>query len=318
MAQPATAFETEVNTDKKGLIQKIKDSCSVVPFLGPFLILITLFFFVPVILTAVISLTGMDFKLDWNFVGFANFIRILRDSVIPQVVRNTLMYVIFTCIINVGFGFVLAVMTTYFIKNENIGLFFRTVWLLPRMTPAVVYALLWLWFLDPTEYGMLNVIMKNLFNMPAQNWILDNPMKVIILANGMIGASFGMVVFSAAIKSISEDYFRAAMVDGASDFQIIRNIIMPFLKWPIMFLTIWQTLSLLTSYEYILLITDGGPLFDSEVWALFAYHKAFANFEFGYGAAIAMVLVIVGIAVTLLMLKFFGYDRMMNPSKLED
>ncbi|MBZ4669331.1 MAG: ABC-type transporter, integral rane subunit [Defluviitaleaceae bacterium] len=318
MAQPATAFETEVNSGDKGLIQKIKDFCAVVPFLGPFLILITLFFFVPVILTAIISLTGMDFKLDWNFVWFANFIRILRDSVIPQIIKNTFMYVIFTCVINVGFGFALAVMTTYFIKKENVGLFFRTVWLLPRMTPSVVYGLLWLWFLDPTEYGMLNVIMKGLFNMPAQNWILDNPMKVIILANGMIGASFGMVVFSAAIKSISEDYFRAAMVDGANDFQIIRNIIIPFLKWPIMFLTIWQTLSLLTSYEYILLITDGGPLFDSEVWALFAYHKAFTNFEFGYGAAIAMVLVIVGILITLLMLKLFGYDRMMNPSKLQD
>ncbi|WP_427337896.1 carbohydrate ABC transporter permease [Caloranaerobacter sp. DY30410] len=318
MTQPLTAIETEIIENKKGLIQKIKKICTLVPFLGPFLILVTLFFLVPVILTAIISLTGMDFKLNWDFIGIANFIKILKDSVIPQVIKNTIVYVVFTCIINVGFGFVLAVITTYFIKNENIGLFFRTVWLLPRMTPAVVYALLWLWFLDPTEYGMLNVIMKNLFNMPSQSWILDNPMKVIILANGMIGASFGMVIFSAAIKSISEDYFRAAMIDGANDLQIIRNIIIPFLKWPIMFLTIWQTLSLLTSYEYILLITDGGPLFDSEVWALFAYHKAFANFEFGYGSAIAMILVIVGIVVTLLMLKFFGYDRMMNPSKLED
>ncbi|MDK2840357.1 MAG: inositol-phosphate transport system permease protein [Thermosipho sp. (in: thermotogales)] len=317
MAQSVTAFETEESYKNRGFIQKIKNLFTIMPFIGPFLILITLFFFVPVILTAIISLTGMDYSLSWDFIGLRNFIRIINDSVIPQVIKNTFLYVIFTCMINVGFGFVLAIITTYYIKNENIGLFFKTVWLLPRMTPPVVYALLWLWFLDPTEYGMLNIIMKSLLNMPPQNWILDNPMKVIIFANGMIGASFGMIIFSAAIKSISEDYYRAAMVDGANSIQIIKNIIVPFLKWPIMFLTIWQTLSLLTSYEYILLITDGGPLFDSEVWALFAYHKAFANFEFGYGAAIALILVIVGILLTLLMLKVFGYDRMMHPSKLE-
>ncbi|MBM7854843.1 inositol-phosphate transport system permease protein [Desulfohalotomaculum tongense] len=316
VTERSVMLERDAQLEEKNLFQKLKDTCQAASFLAPFLIMIILFFAVPVILTAVLAFSGMDFKLQWNFVGLDNFIRILKDPVIPQVAANTLVYVVFTCIINVGFGFLLAVMTAYFIKNESVGLFFRTLWLLPRMTPSVVYALLWIWFLEPTENGMLNIIFKSLFDMQPHNWIQDNPMKVIIFANGMIGASFGMIVFSAAIKSIPEDYFRAAMVDGANDFQIIKNIIIPFLKWPIMFATIWQTLSLLTSYEYILLLTDGGPLFDSEVLSLFAYHKAFANFEFGYGAASAMVLVIIGALITLLMLKLFGYERMMNPSKL--
>lgn len=294
---------------------KLMQSLRSAPFIAPFIILVFLFYLVPVLLTAVLSGTGMDFTMRFNFVGLKNFARILSDSVLPQILHNTLVYVFFTCLLNVGFGFILALLTTYFIKNENIGLFFRTLWLLPRMTPPVIYALLWLWFLDPTEKGMLNVIV-GAFGRPPQNWILNNPMPTVILANGLIGVSLGMVIFSSAIKSIPDELYKAAMIDGAGDFKIIRHIILPLVKWPLMFLTVWQILSLITSYEYIMLITDGGPLFNSEVLSLYSYHKAFSNLEFGYGAALAVILVLIGILVTTFMLKVFGFDRMMDPSRL--
>lgn len=294
-----------------------KSFLTALPFIGPFLLLILLFYFIPVILTLLMSFTDMDYALEWNFVGLQNYIKLFRDQNIGIVILNTLKYVFFTLIINVGFGLLLAIFTTYYIKNENKGLLFKTIWMFPRMTPAVIYALLWLWFLDPTETGMLNIVTNKLFKMPSQNWILNHPMTVIILANGMIGVSLGMIVFSSAIKSIPQNYFQAASVDGASDRHIIRYIILPFLKWPLMFMTIWQTLSLLTSYEYILLITDGGPLNRSEVWALYSYHKAFKHYEFGYGAAISVVLVIIAIIIALIMLKLFGYEAMMNKGKID-
>lgn len=302
-------------TNKTLMSPKLMQSLRSAPFIAPFIILVFLFYLVPVLLTAVLSGTGMDFTMRFNFVGLKNFTRILSDSVLPQILHNTLVYVFFTCLLNVGFGFILALLTTYFIKNENIGLFFRTLWLLPRMTPPVIYALLWLWFLDPTEKGMLNVIV-GAFGRPPQNWILNNPMPTVILANGLIGVSLGMVIFSSAIKSIPDELYKAAMIDGAGDFKIIRHIILPLVKWPLMFLTVWQILSLITSYEYIMLITDGGPLFNSEVLSLYSYHKAFSNLEFGYGAALAVILVLIGILVTTFMLKVFGFDRMMDPSRL--
>jgi len=285
------------------------------PFIGPFLILVILFYLIPVILTIAMSFTGMDFTLEWKFKGLANYLKLLGDKNARLVAINTIKYVVITLIINVGFGFVLAVTTAYFIKRENMGLLFQTIWMLPRMTPAVIYALLWLWFLDPTEYGMLNALLGNLFGAPPRDWILTSPMPVVIIANGLIGASLGMVVFSAAIKSIPEAYFHAASVDGATDWDIIRYVVIPFLRWPIMFMTIWQTLSLVTSYEYILLITDGGPLNKSEVWALYSYHKAFGSYEFGYGAAISVVLVAIAVIIALIMLKVFGYDALMNRGK---
>lgn len=305
-------------TAKKASMEGVRKFFTALPFLGPFLFLIILFYLVPVILTFTMSLTSMDYALEWNFVGLKNFVRFFQDSSVKIVVLNTVKYVVCTLIINVGFGFFLAVATSYFIKNENLRLAFQTIWMLPRMTPPVVYALLWLWFLDPTEAGTLNSVLHKLFGLPAQNWILNHPMKVVIVANGLIGTSLAMVVFSAAIKSIPVDYFRAASVDGASDWDVVRHVIVPFLKWPIMFMTIWQTLSLITSYEYILLITDGGPLNKSEVLSLFSYHKAFSNYEFGYGAAISTVLVIFAVILAVVMLKVFGYDAIMMRGEIDE
>lgn len=285
------------------------------PFLGPFFFLVVAFFFVPVILIAVISFTSMDAGLQWNFVKLAQYQKLFTDRILFRVLQNTLIYVSCTLITSVGSGFLIALLTTYLIENENIGVFFRAIWLLPRITPTVVYALLILWILDPTESGLLNTYTKALFNAPSQDWVLNYPMVVIIWLSTLTGASYAVVIFSSSLKAVPRDYIWAAAVDGASRLKIIYYILMPILKWPIMFMTIWQTLSLFTTYELIFLVTDGGPFFKSETWSLYAYHKAFRYFEFGYGAAIGMGLVAMGIVVSLLLWKVFGFKKMMEPSK---
>lgn len=296
------------------LLARLKKVAVYVPFLGPFLFLVVTYFFLPVVLTTALCFTGMDSKMEWNFVGLENFRRLFSDPIIPGIARNTAIYVILTCVFNVGFGFFLALLTTYFVERENIGLIFRSIWLLPRMTPSVIYIIMWQWFVSPTEIGFVNQLLRA-FGQPSQAWLARRPMPIIILVNGFIGASFGMIIFSAAIKSIPVDLVRAARVDGASDLAIVRRIIVPMLKWPIMFLIIWQILSLLASYEYILLLTDGGPFYKSEVWSLNAYHRAFSSLQFGYGASIALVLVVVGVIATFIMLKLFGFQRLMEPAK---
>jgi inositol-phosphate transport system permease protein len=284
--------------------------------LGPFLILISLFFFLPVLLIAILAFTGMDSSMRWEFNGFANFQKLVTDPNMLLIIKNTVTYVGFTLIINVVFGLVLAILTTYFIQKESVGLVFRTIWMLPRISPPVVYTLLWLWFFDPSQYGVLNSF-RTLFEMPPDKWLSTHPMTAVIFANGLIGASYGMIIFSSAIKSIPQDLFQAAKVDGASQWSIILDIILPALRWPLMFVTLWQFLSLLTSYEYILLLTKGGPSFGSEVLALYSFHKAFQNFEFGYGAAVSLVLVLIALIFSFLMWKFFGMKKMLGSSRIE-
>lgn len=259
----------------------------------------------------------MDYAMEWNFIGFHNFEKMVTDPNFFQLVTNTIFYVGGTLLINVLFALLLALLSSYFIQHEKSGMFFRALWMLPRITPPVVYILLWLWLFDASEYGLLNTLNALLFSKEPMAWLLEHPMTAIIIVNGFVGASFGMVIFSSAIQSIPRELFKAAKVDGASEWSVIKDIILPSIKWPVMFVSVWELLSLLTSYEYILLLTDGGPMFDSEVWALYAFHKAFKNLEFGYGSAFSLILVVVAIIVTGMMLKLFGFNRMIQSSRID-
>lgn len=285
-------------------------------FLFPGILLVIVFFIIPAILTIVLSFTNMDYSFNWDFHGFTNFIDMFSDFLIPMVLKNTFVYVLLTLsFFNVGLALLLSLLTTNI--DEKGGLFFRLIWMLPRLTPSVVYSLLWLWIFDPTKFGMINGIRTEIFGKDPINFLSSHPMMIIIFANGFVGASFGMILFTSAIKSIPRDYLHAAKVDGAGWFFTIRKIILPLLKWQILFTTAYQTLSLLTSFEYILILTDGGPVFSTEVWALYTYHTAFENFRFGYGASLSLVLVILGFIASIIYLKVFKFEKMMSDPRIE-
>src|SRR5205814_977301 len=83
--------------------------------------------------------------------------------------------------------------------------------------------------------------------------------------------------------------FHAARADGAGPLAIVRHIVFPAMRWPISYMTIHQTLSLLVSFEYILLITGGGPFYDTTVFSLYAYRRAFESGQYAYGAALSLI-----------------------------
>ena len=301
---------------------RVSRSLTVWLMLLPVALFIAVFFFLPVGLTIAISFTNMDYRFQWNFIGFGNFVRMLKDPIVTKVLQNTIFYVFTTLLLfNVGFGLLVALITSF--VPPAVGNFFRLIWLLPRMTPPVVCYLLWLGITNPYPYGLLNFFLVDVFGLKEfkdVNWISAQPWAVVILANGFVGASFGMVIFSSAIKSISIDIIRAAKVDGAGLFRITKDIIIPLIKWPVLFVTAYQTLSLLTSFEYILLLTNGGPgFYTTEVWALYVYHMALSGWtqEFGYGAALSLILVVIGIALSIAYFKIFRFKELLIEPKIE-
>jgi len=299
-------------------------------FILPALILIVLFFLFPVVLTFLISFTNLDYRFKWEWIGLGNYYYMLKDRWAKLIMRNTIFYVIMTLsCFNVGMALVISLLTTHI--HDKAGSAFRAIWLLPRITPSTVYIVLWNWALAPYPYGAFNWILAQLGFEPFITKLNTNPVSPyvpipwiwvwVILVNGFIGASFGMIIFSSAIKAIPLDYINAAKVDGASTLQVIRYVILPMIKWPVMFVTAYQTLSLLTSYEQILLFTDGGPGYTTEVWALYSFHKAFAEyagaFKFGYGAALSVILVIIGLIASVTYYRVFRFRELMLETKIE-
>ncbi|UWU18860.1 sugar ABC transporter permease (plasmid) [Rhizobium sullae] len=280
------------------------------------------------------SLDKLGFKItpeqkeslaDATYTGWSwtteNFSRIASSPDMAQVLFNTLLYVALVLMLfNTSYAMLLAIWTHY--MPDAPATIFRSIWLLPRITPVVIYVLMWKWLAWDT--GFISTFMGK-FGYAPKNYLLDNAYNAwlfVVLINGFIGASMGMLVFSSALRAIPKSQFFASEVDGASRWQQIRYIILPQMRWPILFVTCYQTLSLLASFNEILLSTRGGPGKATEVWSLAAYHTALNNYagnlEYGLGAAMALVLVIIGIILSLAYLRVFKYATLVARPLIED
>lgn len=243
-----------------------------------------------------------------------NIERIFTDSDNLRILLNTAFYVATVLFLfNIPFALVLSI-GTHYMPEAPAGIF-RSLWLLPRVAPPVIYVLMWKWLAWDT--GFISMVLAPL-GVPPRNWMMDttaNAWLFVFLINGFVGASMGMLVFSSALKAIPQTQFWASEIDGATRWQQIRYILLPQLRWPILFVTCYQTLSLLASFEYIFLASDGGPGGTTEVWSLAAFHQALSNYsghlQYGYGAAMALVLVVIGIVLALAYLRLFNYRTLL-------
>jgi inositol-phosphate transport system permease protein len=314
-----TTSTDELRLERRGHARSAgRRRANLVIFLGPAVLLTLIFFVVPVVIDIVVSFTDLGRSLRVTEFTTEQYQKVFRgDRRLPQVIGLTAIYVFGTlAIFNVSFGLILALATTALPKVS--GGFFRGVWLLPRMSPSVLYILLWLWVVSPSEVGLFNQVMMRGLGLEAPLDLLTSaPIALIIFSNGFIGASFGMIIFTAAIRGIPEHLFHAAEVDGAGTLAQVRFITLPALRWPISFVTIYQTLSLLVSFEYILLLTRGGPFYDTTVFALYVYRRAFESGQYAYGAALALFLIVIGAIFALLGWRFFDMERLLQRPRIE-
>jgi inositol-phosphate transport system permease protein len=247
-----------------------------------------------------------------------NYKEVFAGQFSGLIALNTVFYVVGTLLFfNIGLALFIALLTFYVPERQS--KFFRAVWLIPRISPVVLYIVIWKWM--GSNIGPISYIV-GFMGIEADNWILEFPWAFVFLTNGFVGASMGMIIFSSAMQAIPQSMIWASVIDGANKFQQIKRIILPQLKWPILFITSYQTLSLLTSFEYIQLLTNGGPgFFTTEVWSLYAFHQAlfnyFGNLRYGFGSALAVGLVIIGVTASSLYLKFFHFNDLVQEPQIE-
>ncbi len=285
-------------------------------FLSPSVLLVSFFYFIPVVLVFTIAFTNMDQAFSWRFVGLVNFLKLftLKDPLIPRIIKNTIIYIIGGLPLTIIGALFISLLTMRI--NRTASLIFRAIFFFPRLMPPVVWGFLWMWSFEGTRYGVFNSILEG-FGVSPIHWFIESPMLIVIFANGFLGISLAMLIFTSAIASIPKDYTWAAEIDGASFWQTSRFIIIPLLKWPIMTMTAWHLMSFINSYVYIFLITGGGPYHATEVWALYGYNAAFRNYQYGYGSSIMVILVIINLILLVVLLKVFGMRRMIERSRIE-
>lgn len=307
---------------------KSRQATNALIFLGPATLFLVGLLLVPIIVDLVVAFTDMSQTIKVDEFTTKQFRKLVKPSEeawfgfelrssFYRALMLSAIYVFFTLtIFNIGFALVLALTTTAL--PRRLGGLFRAIWLLPRMSPSVVYALLWLWVVDPTDRGLLNQILS-LTGLGPVNPKLDAPIMVIVCANGFIGASMGMLILTSAIRSIPEHLFYAARADGAGGLSVVRHIVLPALRWPLSYITVFQFLALLVSFEYIFLIM--GPARSTMTMSMLSYTKTLApdtgSGQYAYGAAITLILIAIGMAVALLLWRLTNMKQLLTQPRIE-
>lgn len=253
------------------------------------MVVITLY---PLIRSFWISLHTWDLMkpgLGHPFVGFQNYLYILKDANFWQSVKITLIFVLGAVLIEITLGLAIALLLNQDFFGRNLV---RMLVLLPWAIPAVVNGIMWKWILNPS-YGSLNGLLYSLGIIKEYVVWLGNPKSaliVVILADVWKETPFIALLFLAALQTIPKDLYEAAMVDGSNAFQSLFRITIPLIR-PTLFVALsLRTIWALKSFDLIYTLTAGGPSEGTTVVGYYTYLKTFINLNLGRGAAVAYLM----------------------------
>ncbi len=287
----------------KGFITKQEKKALV--YLLPTLLLLLFFFLWPIVLSFYYSLTNLTLSgsksINYDFVGFQNFLNLFTDPLFKTSFMNTLIFLIFSAIIGqLVLGFIIA----YLMKEKNpivrsvVGMIILVGWIMPE----IVVSFCWVAFF--TREGTLNMILQNAgFLEKPIAWLVTFPMVSVVVANIWHGTAFSMLQFQAALDDISAEVEESANLDGANAFQKLIYITIPMIKSTIVTDTILITLKTLSVFGLIYAMTGGGPGTKTTTLSIYMYKQAFGSYQMGYGTAIALVMLVLGIILSLISVK---------------
>ncbi len=177
--------------------------------------------------------------------------------------------------------------------------FWRTVYYLPSVTPAVAMAIIWLWIFN-TDFGLLNMLLA-LLGLPKIAWLQDPrvvKLAFVLMSYWTIGGQ--MVIFLAGLQAIPQHLYEAAAIDGAGRWARFWYITLPLLTPSIFFNLTMAIIGAFQVFTFAYIITSGGPENATLFYVLYLYRQAFENFQMGYASALAWVLFVIILIVTVL------------------
>lgn len=285
---------------------------------GPSVLLYASFMIFPVIACFTLSFTnwaGQGFGEWWAsgqgetgkqlFVGLTNYLTALKDPVFLHGLRNNIAVVGISVLGQIPVGFVLAyIIHRRLVRAEN---FFTAMIFLPITISAVVVALLWQQIFSPV--GLYTTLIRIITGNPRYVLqIFENktfailPVLFVIL---WMYTGIYLIIFLANLQKINPSVIEAAIIDGASEGQILFKIIIPSMLNVIFTTMIFAISGSLTSFDLIWAMTGGGPAHYTEVIAIYMYVNTFKYYKYGFGAAVSMIIVILSVGLISLLQAIF-------------
>jgi ABC-type sugar transport system permease subunit len=240
-----------------------------------------------------------DSDVPQGFVGLGNYLQVLQDPAFQYACTISFVYMVVATTVEIVLGFVVGYVTV----GQTIPLkVARTLLIVPMIIAPVTVGIMWRMFLDG-KYGLLNHIL-GVVGIPGPNWLGDPRFALwgTILLDIWEWTPFAMIIYVAAIGSISESVVEAARIDGASSLHIIRRVIWP-LVWPATILIlIFRMIDTFFVFDQIYTLTYGGPGTSTQVVSLYIYRQGLSYFNISQAAAASSLVMIVSLAIAVLLL----------------
>jgi multiple sugar transport system permease protein len=269
-------------------------------FAAPAATIVLLVILFPWIFTIFMSLHDWKVTGATPFVGFANYEKMLEDSRFLWAIVRTLYFTAATVIAPMILGIWAAVCFASQFKLRGLA---RTLFVLPMMATPVAIALVWTMMFHP-QLGVLNYLLTSL-GLPPSTWVYDSSTVIptLVMVETWQWTPLVMLIVLGGIASLPQEPYEAAILDGASAWQMFRHITLP-LVWPfIMVAAVIRLIDALKTFDTIYVITLGGPGTSSETINIMLYQTAFAYYDLGYGSAIVVVFFLLILAISLLLLR---------------
>jgi multiple sugar transport system permease protein len=266
-------------------------------FLTPALVLLTIFLFGPILYLIYLSFTSGNLIAN-QWVGLANYQRLLIDTDFRQVIGNTIYFTVATVIPSLIIPLALAILLN---KNLPLRSILRTAYFLPSITSLVAVGLGFRWLFQ--NDGPVNSLLFSI-GVGTIPW-LNSPfwaMPVLILLSIWKQLGFNMVVFLAGLQAIPQSRYEAAELDGANSWAKFWYITLPGLRPTLVFVTVTTAIFTLRSFEQVYVITSGGPSNSTNLLVYYIYEQAFRQFQFGYAAAATSFLLITALILVYIQL----------------
>ena len=256
------------------------------PYILPTVLVLGTMTLYPIGYVVWMSLNHWTWGGDATFSGVQNYRLLWLKGSFLIALTNTVIFAVSAVAVELALGMILALAANRVTKGAGM---FRVLLILPLMVSGIAVALVWKVLLDPT-FGIINMVLGTL-GLPQPNWLgsPDMAMPSLVMVETWWQTGFVFIILAAALKSLPEEPFEAARLEGANGWQMFRHLTLPMLKPVIVTVVVFRLIDTLKVFDLVFGLTGGGPLRRTEAVQTRAYQTAFQFSNFGEAAATVVV-----------------------------
>ncbi len=269
-------------------------------FIAPAICLFFLFFILPILFLFVTSFTNWD-GIGAEFVGLENYSKLLNKKSFIRAITNNLYWCVTAALITVPLALIVALLLAHRSRGWKV---FRTVLFIPQVVSSAAIAMLWAAMFN-AEYGLVNFLLEiiGFSDFEKYNWLGNvRTANAALIGFSLCYVGYFMVIMLAKTAGISDDYYDAANIDGATQFQKDVYITAPLIKSTFFLCIILAVIFNLRQFEYVYLMTAGGPANKTQVLVVYIWNELSVQ-RLGRGNAAGVIMICIGAALLLILRK---------------